>query len=67
MAQPPNELCLKVTHRLHRRKRSRLQESQKFGYIYLLSSEGILLRYIHQADDGSCGPLFRTVIPHTFR
>ncbi|XP_040355462.1 uncharacterized protein LOC121045989 [Ixodes scapularis] len=61
-AQLSDGLCQKVMHQLAEENSADAGNPRDLD-SYLLSSDGILLRYIPQADDGSSGPPFRSVIP----
>ncbi|KAM7299531.1 uncharacterized protein ISCGN_020097 [Ixodes scapularis] len=61
-AQLSDGLCQKVMPQLAEENAADAGNARDLD-SYLLSSDGILLRYIPQADDGSSGPPFRTVIP----
>ncbi|KAM7282951.1 integrase [Ixodes scapularis] len=65
-AQLSDGLCQKVMHQLAEENSADAGNPRDLD-SYLLSSDGILLRYIPQADDGSSGPPFRSVIPRKLR
>ncbi|XP_042146977.1 uncharacterized protein LOC121836198 [Ixodes scapularis] len=65
-AQQEDGLCRRVCERLAARRASGTGSDDEYD-SYLLSEDGLLLRYIPQADDDTDGSPFRIVIPRKLR
>lgn len=65
-AQQVDGLCQRVTQALAKRCPTETEGPGEFD-SYLLSSDNILLTYIHQEEDEACGSPFWSVIPRKLR